>query len=310
MGIRKLNKFLREKCKDAIIKRYMEELDNKTIVIDISIYMYKYKALNKLMEKMYDMCSLFYKHNINAIFVFDGKSSYLKKVELEKRKDKKDKAREKYNNILDELEHEKDDDKIEELENTLTTLKKQFIYITREDKKNVKQMIRNFGLSYIQSQSEADELCAYLCNKEDVYACMSDDMDMFAYGCKRVLRYFNLSQATCIEYDFNTILESLQIDITLFRQLCVLSGTDYNETYKLKLFPFYKTYKELFMYTKSQSSSIYEYYYSTDEMIQHANIIEKEFDISNYNIEYTINKKPMDIKGIQEQMTSNNFYFV
>ena len=310
MGIRKLNKFLREKCKDAIIKRYIEELENKTIVIDISIYMYKYKALNKLMEKMYDMCSMFYNHNINAIFVFDGKSSYLKKVELEKRKDKKNKAKEKYNIILDELEDEKDNDKIEELENTLTTLKKQFIYITREDKKNVKEIIRNFGLSYIQSQSEADELCAYLCNKDDIYACMSDDMDMFAYGCKRVFRYFNLSQETCIEYDFNKILETLQIDATLFRQLCVLSGTDYNDTYKMKLFPFYKTYKELFMYIKSGASSIYDYYYNNDDMVQYANTIEDEFNISNYDIEYTIIKKSLDIESIQSQMKENNFYFV
>jgi len=310
MGIRKLNKFLREKCKHAITKRYMEELEEKTIVIDISIYMYKYKALNKLMEKMYDMCALFHKHNINAIFVFDGKSTYLKKVELEKRKDKKDKAKEKYNTVLQELEHETDDDKIEELENTLTTLKKQFIYITKEDKNNVKTLISNFGLSYIQSESEADQLCAYLCNDSDVYACMSDDMDMFAYGCKRVFRYFNLSQATCVEYDLHKILELLQLDISLFRQMCVLSGTDYNETYKLKLYPFHKTYKEQFMYAKSGAASLYDYYYNDDETVQYANIIEGEFDVINKNIDYTVVTKALDINGIKTQMKTNNFYFV
>ena len=96
----------------------------------------------------------------------------------------------------------------------------------------------------------------------------------------------------------------------MFRQLCVLSGTDYNDTYKMKLFPFYKTYNELFMYTKSDASSIYDYYYNNDEMVQYANTIEEEFNVSNYDIEYTIIKKSLDIESIQSQMTANNFYFV
>jgi len=93
MGIRKLNKFLRVKCKNAIIKRYIEEIENKKLVIDISIYMYKYKAIDKLIEKMYDMCALFHKYNIDAVFIFDGKSKYMKKNELKKRKEKKNKGR-------------------------------------------------------------------------------------------------------------------------------------------------------------------------------------------------------------------------
>lgn len=310
MGIRKLNKFLREKCKQSMIKRYMEELEGKTIVIDISIYLYKYKALEKLREKMYDMCALFYNHNINAIFVFDGKSGYLKENELLKRKEKKTKAQDKYNDLVKQLEIETDDVKKEEMENTLASLKKQFVYITKKDKYAVKEIIKSFGLSYIQSESEADELCAYLCKKDDIYACMSDDMDMFAYGCKRVLRYFNLTNATCIEYDYNNILETLNIEETLFRQLCVLSGTDYNDTYKLKCYSFEDTYKDLFMYMKSQASSIYDYYYKNDEMEQHAKVIENQFNLSNYDINYTIIKKSLNIEQLKSHMASNNFYFV
>jgi len=148
MGIRKLNKFLRVKCKNAIIKRYIEEIENKKLVIDISIYMYKYKAIDKLIEKMYDMCALFHKYNIDAVFIFDGKSKYMKKNELKKRKEKKIKAEEKYKKTILNLEIEEDDDKREELEQKLIVLKRQFTYISKQDKQNVKNIIEGFGFSY------------------------------------------------------------------------------------------------------------------------------------------------------------------
>ena len=37
-------------------------------------------------------------------------------------------------------------------------------------------------------QGEADELCAKLVIKRYAYACLSEDMDLFVYGCNKIMR--------------------------------------------------------------------------------------------------------------------------
>ena len=48
MGIRNLNKYLRDQCPDSIRVLNMADLDGKRIAVDISIYLYKYEGDNML----------------------------------------------------------------------------------------------------------------------------------------------------------------------------------------------------------------------------------------------------------------------
>ena len=57
---------------------------------------------------------------------------------------------------------------------------------------------------------------------------MSEDMDMFVYGCPKVLRYLSLLKSTVVIYDLKGILRTLKLTHNNFKQICVLSGTDYN----------------------------------------------------------------------------------
>ena len=50
MGIRHLNKHLRDKCPDSIRVLNMADLEGKRIAVDISIYLYKYEGDNMLLE--------------------------------------------------------------------------------------------------------------------------------------------------------------------------------------------------------------------------------------------------------------------
>ena len=59
MGIRHLNKFLHDNCGDIIIQYDFKDLRDKTIVIDISIYLYKFKGHTNLFGYMYQMLLLF-----------------------------------------------------------------------------------------------------------------------------------------------------------------------------------------------------------------------------------------------------------
>ena len=51
---------------------------------------------------------------------------------------------------------------------------------------------------------------------------------MFVYGCPRVIRYISLLNHTAVIYDMKGILENLGVTQKELREICVLSGTDYN----------------------------------------------------------------------------------
>ena len=48
---------------------------------------------------------------------------------------------------------------------------------------------------------------------------MSEDMDMFIYGCPRVLKYFSILKNTVVLYELKDILESLDMDFTNFKNI-------------------------------------------------------------------------------------------
>lgn len=61
-----------------------------------------------------------------------------------------------------------------------------------------------------------------------VWACLSEDTDMFVYGCPRVLKYISLLNHTVVLYDMKSILNELEINQNVFREICILSGSDYD----------------------------------------------------------------------------------
>jgi len=230
MGIKYLNHYIRENCSKESVKCIsLKELNGKKIAVDISIYLYKYTTGNSLIENFYLMMSVFNKYNIIPIFVFDGKSRTEKKELLIKRHQDKKYAENEYNLLKEKLENQHIDDvEKQEIQSTMDSLKKKFVYIQKEDIHIVKELINSYGMTYFDAEGEADELCALLVLKKKVWACLSEDMDMFVYGCSRVLRYLSLINHTCVLYDTKKILEEFEMNQDDFRQVCVLSGTDYN----------------------------------------------------------------------------------
>jgi 5'-3' exonuclease len=204
----------------------MSEFNGKKVAIDASIYLYRFIGENKLVEHMYLMVSIFKSHGVEPIFIFDGASPPEKKELLAERKEKKRIAEEKYQNIKNQIED--NEDKYEML-NEMEKLKKQFIHIKEADYKVVKQLLDDSGVKWVDAPGEADELCAHFMHTGQVYACLSEDMDMFAYGCCRVLRHFSLVKHNVLFYDLEQILMQLQMNVQEFRQVIVLSGTDYNK---------------------------------------------------------------------------------
>jgi len=232
MGIRYLNKYFREECKntDAIKIISMKQLSGKKIAIDISIYIYKFISEDVLIENIYLMLSIFRHYNIIPIFVFDGKPPTEKKELIQQRIFEKKAAENEFNQLKTTLEYNlnMDENEKHEIINKMDILKKKIIYVSKNQIDDVKSLITNYGMTYCDAPYEADELCAMLAIKGIVWACLSEDMDMFLYGCPRVLRYLSLMNHTFILYDTKQILNRLKINQNELREICVISGTDYN----------------------------------------------------------------------------------
>ena len=230
MGIKNLNKFLSAKCDANAIKKIgLNELSGKRISVDASIYLYRFIGENRLIENFYLMISVFREYNIVPIFVFDGAAPIEKKELLKERREKKIQAEEKYNEIRSQMSEIKDADEKADMELELVKLKKEFVRVRDTDIKMVKNLLTHSGITWTDAPGEADVLCAELVLSGKAYACLSEDMDMFAYGCHRVLRHLSLSKHTVLNYDLKEILEQIQMTMCEFRQVLVLSGTDYNK---------------------------------------------------------------------------------
>jgi hypothetical protein len=228
MGIRNLNRYLKENCPNSIHQIHLSELSGKRIAIDISIYLYRYEMENALIENMYNMISIFKYYNIIPIFIFDGKPPPEKKELLLKRKMNRLESKEEYNKLKMQIEENNDEHNKQKMLVALEQLKRQIVQIDKIKIEKIKELIRAYGATYYDAPGEADELCASLVINKKVWACLSEDMDLFVYGCKRVLRYFSMIGHNVILYNMKLILLELNMTQKEFKEICILSGTDYN----------------------------------------------------------------------------------
>lgn len=228
MGIKQLNRFLLNHCsKESISKRSLSELSHRAVVVDTSIYLYKFAENGTLVEGIYHLISIFRKYRIVPVFVFDGKPPVEKKDLLEKRKQDKIAAEHEYYRLKERVDQGETAPEKEVL-SELDILKKRFVRITHTDIQTAKEVMEAYGATYIESWGEADQLCAYLVRKDYAWACVSDDMDMFLYGCPRVIRHLSLMNHTGVVYETESILSDIGMSFSAFRDVAVLSGTDYN----------------------------------------------------------------------------------
>lgn len=232
MGVRMLNKYLREYASEGIKEVTLNHLKNKKIAIDISIFLYQFKGSNALLENFYKMIILFRQYHIVPIFVFDGTPPDEKIEILNKRDETKKIAQKKCEALEFQLQTDDtlDDTEKKDLEFQLKENQKKCIRITNANIRDVKTLMNILGVCFVEASGEADELCVYLVKKKHAWACMTEDMDMFVYGCQRVIRCFNLEKGTAHLYTTAEILKNLKMSQSEFREVCLLAGTDYNKS--------------------------------------------------------------------------------
>jgi 5'-3' exonuclease len=273
MGIKHLNKYLTMNCTRESIQRIaLHELRGRTVVIDCFQFLYKFLADNRMEEHMDQMINMLIDRQIVPIFVFDGKPPPEKKAVLEQRRAKKHDAKVRY----DELMASVTSMPTPELANELACLKKKFIRIDYEHIQCAKKIMQQYDITYVDAPGEADAVCVEMVQSQRAWACLSDDMDMFAYGCDRVLRELSLVSGKVTLYRTQSILIDLRVSMQEFREILVISGTDYHDgtTDQAKYHNLYETMKWFQSYRREQGSVAFSqsnshrhptrYYYDPD----------------------------------------------
>jgi len=266
MGIKHLNRFLRENCTAKSVRKvHLKTFANKSVVIDTSIYLYKFLGEESLFESMYLFISILKSYNITPIFIFDGKPPPEKQPLLIQRFLAKKDAESKYHALQSELnENEKlNDDEKREIILEMNVLRRQFIRVRDEDVYSMKKLMDSYGVAYYDAPSEADLLCAYFIKIGKADVCFSDDMDMFLYGCNIVARNISLLNHTVTLYNADNILEELKLSYKHFCEIVILSGTDYdisNETSLIETVKWFREYKKYIDISNKKNMMYLEFY--------------------------------------------------
>jgi len=238
-------------------------------------------------------------YDIKPIFVFDGKSPELKKMEKERRAELKEEAKRQY-----EIAKERED--IEAMKKFASRTS----FLSDEMIDESKELLDAMGLPVVQAPSEGEAQAAFIVNNGDAFAEVSQDYDCLLYGVKRVVRNLTVSEKKkkpgvlgyikvvpqIIELDEN--LKKLGIDQEQLIIIGILTGTDYNiggvrgigPKNALKLVKEYKNkYDELFEKVKWNDF----FKISWKDVF---NIIQKMPVTKDYNIEF----KPIDVEKIKK----------
>lgn len=203
MGVKGLSKFVEKYGK----KISLEELCDKSIIIDTHIYLYKFKYSKKNIVSCFKAQNLrFNKLSITPVYVFDGTKSCLKDAVIKKRKERKNS-----------------------------------LHISREEVEDVKQYFNDNNIKYITGVSEGEKTCSSLnrCNDE-IYAVLSNDYDCLVFNCKRLIVY---KTGEYIMYETDEIIDDLKLSLPDFIDICMIAGTDYSEG--IKGMGLIKAYKKL-----------------------------------------------------------------
>jgi 5'-3' exonuclease len=165
-----------------------------------------------------------------------------------------------------------------------------------------------YGVTYYEHDGEAEQLCSKLVIDGSVYACMSDDMDLFIYGCPRILKRLDLYRNTVDYYDLEVILKILNVTLLEFKYICVLSGTDYNKKggTPISIKNAFKLFSAYQYEVKCRKAAPNSFYYYISNTVRNVNInyndlfgIVEMFELSDVKIPNNLNcRSSSSVKNI------------
>lgn len=193
--------------------------------VDVWLYAHKFQYSHRnIFIGFWNQIIKLLSHRIIPIYVFDGKPPDEKNDVLKMRNAKKEKLKDKIKVLKEQQNEMGTESNTEEINAKIKKLNKQIIYITKYNIDMLKSFLNIMHIPYLEAECEADSLCAKLYKDNYIDACLSDDMDILAYGCNKLMK---LSGKHIIEYDLDIIMRKLKMSYKQFVDMCILFGCDY-----------------------------------------------------------------------------------
>jgi 5'-3' exonuclease len=154
------------------------------------------------------------------------------------------------------------------------------------------------GICVLTADHDGEHLCSLLNMQNQADVVLSNDSDVFFFGCKKVITKFNDQGGFLLELDM--ILEKMGLRFDSFMDLCIICGTDFNENIRGIGF-----IKGLELVRKYKSIDNPEFPYQ--EWIQSQNISEIKQMIKDPKLVYTFySKQTRNLNDLNMILFKNN----
>lgn len=320
MGIKSLHKLLEKYAKGCYQTKHLSEYSFKKVAIDISLYLYKYKAIAgpRWVESFIALVNSLRKWDVHCLFVYDGQAPVEKLEEQKRRRDSRDKQNEKIkelekqisefenHGIIGPLIEELCETKVSSLfrqqvvknydislaKSKLETMKGMLITITPEDIQLTRDLFDIMKIPYHQAPGEAENFGSHLCIYDKVDAVLSEDTDVLAYGTPIFLTKIDTLNDTVVEIKYDKILEEIGMTKQTFTDLCIMCECDYNSN--------------IYLIGPEKSYTLLKNYGNIESVLQHLKTLKNKDGTSKYTDDMFI---PLKYERCREMFTTIPFDF-
>jgi len=263
MGIKGINEDLNKhekkrgtkKFKGVYKTRSLEQWSSKCVCIDMHGQMYIYKAVaqKRIVNSKKDILEELTDNEVNADFIrslskrlfqmmvaditpvliFDGENVPKSKDKTRaKRRSVTENRRARVDILLQKLTQleliDRDEDDIDELK----MLVRNDVVISSNDVDFCFNVLQSLGFPCFKADGEAEKMCCMLTIEGLCAATYSKDSDCYAYGCPELIRDIG-RDGTCQVVYFKNLIKHYNLTYLEFRDLCIASGCDHNESVKM-----------------------------------------------------------------------------
>jgi len=229
----------------------LRDLRGRTLAVDASSIIHQFLSLVRyptgvpLMDEeghitsslaglFYRCTKLIYRHGIELIFVFDGKSppakfSWMTEEERKKRRDRFERALRDWRQALER------GDMRTAFSKAVTTG-----MIDSDIIADAKRLLHLLGISTVQAPGEAEAQATHITKRGRAWAVNSRDFDCLLFGAPRMARYVSIAgvyrgigmPSRPEVFELKQVLQSLGLTHSQLLDLAILTGTDYNRGLK------------------------------------------------------------------------------
>ena len=253
MGIRDLNKLLREECGGEYTRDVpARDFARRRLAVDAPVYLHKYVHTHdreSIVDAYVEMVVRFRENEIDPVFVFDGEALPEKRDAQAKRAAERRRQEDRVAQMERDLAETTEPSALllanyakhvgkpgalvgevvydrDEMTAYVARLRSRIVNVDETDHALMRDTLDAMGVAWVRAPHEAEMLCVQMCKQGMVAAVVSTDTDVLAAGGPVIVREMKNGRFVCVHYA--DVLEKLRMSPDQFTDLCIMCGTDFN----------------------------------------------------------------------------------